>query len=296
MRRRQLAFQGRKTVRMKIAKELQRYLLILMGGAILAAGVSLLLVPNEITSGGTPGMAILINYFTGVSIGTIMLAINIPMVLMSMKFIGRGYAFRTVFAIMVIALSADLFLEVLKLPALTHEPLLGAAFGGMLIGLGVGLIIQSNASPGGPSIVAGMIARKTRWKEGDLIIVLDALIVFSAGFVFPELDSMLWSLVGVYVSARGINLILTGRPSKKVLHISSDNAEILKTHLVQKLGHEGGMILEGEMLHTGDERRLLMLIVDNNKIQSVRQIVREYDPSGVVVVMEASELMGGGHE
>jgi len=282
-------------MRTKITKELRRYLQILIGGAILAAGVSLLLVPNEITSGGTPGMAILINYFTGVSIGTIMLAINIPMVLMSMKFIGRGYAFRTVFAIVVIATSADLFLQGLKLPALTHEPLLGAVFGGILIGLGVGLIVKSSASPGGPSIIAGMVARKTHWKEGDLIILLDALIVFSAGFVFPKLDSMLWSLVGVYISSRGINLILSGRPSKKVLHISSDNAETLKAHLVHKLGHEGGVILEGVTLHTGDERRLLMLIVDNNKVQSVRQIVQEYDPSGVVVVMEASELMGGGH-
>jgi len=279
----------------KIIKELKRYLLILIGGLVLAAGVTLFLVPNHITSGGTPGMAILINFFTGISVGTIMLSINIPMVLMSMKFIGRGYALRTVFAIVVIALSADLFLEVLKLPALTHEPLLGAVFGGMLIGLGVGLIVMSSASPGGPSIIAGMIAHRTHWKEGDLIIALDALIVFSAGFVFPELDSMLWSLVGVYISARGINLILSGRPSKKVLHISSENAETLKAHLLHKLGHEGGVILEGTTLHTGDERRLLMLIVDNNKVQSVRQIVQAYDPSGVVVVMEASELMGGGH-
>ncbi|WP_345985034.1 YitT family protein [Sulfurimonas sp. HSL-1656] len=279
----------------KIIKELKRYLLILIGGLVLAAGVTLFLVPNHITSGGTPGMAILINFFTGISVGTIMLSINIPMVLMSMKFIGRGYAFRTVFAIVVIAMSADMFLEVLKLPALTHEPLLGAVFGGMLIGLGVGLIVMSSASPGGPSIIAGMIAHRTHWKEGDLIIALDALIVFSAGFVFPALDSMLWSLVGVYISARGINLILSGRPSKKVLHISSENAETLKAHLLHKLGHEGGVILEGTTLHTGDERRLLMLIVDNNKVQSVRQIVQAYDPSGVVVVMEASELMGGGH-
>ncbi|UFS62051.1 YitT family protein [Sulfurimonas sp. HSL-3221] len=279
----------------KIIKELRRYLQILIGGMVLAAGVTLFLVPNHITSGGTPGMAILVNYFTGISIGTIMLSINIPMVLMSMKFIGRGYAFRTVFAIVVIAMSADMFLEMLKLPALTQEPLLGAVFGGMLIGLGVGLIVKASASPGGPSIIAGMIAHRTHWKEGDLIIALDALIVFSAGFVFPKLDSMLWSLVGVYISARGINLILSGRPSKKVLHISSENAETLKAHLLHKLGHEGGVILEGTTLHTGDERRLLMLIVDNNKVQSVRQIVQAYDPSGVVVVMEASELMGGGH-
>ncbi|MBO1924323.1 YitT family protein [Thiomicrorhabdus sp. 6S3-12] len=273
----------------KYKKELSRYLLILIGGMILASGVSLLLVPNEITSGGTPGMAILINYFTGFSVGMIMLAINIPLILISMKFIGRGYAFRTVFAVLVIALSTDILLEFFKLPALTHEPLLAAVFGGMFIGLGVGLILHSSASPGGPSIIVGIIARKTHWKEGNMVVLVDALIVFSAGFVFPELDSMLWSLLGVYVSGRGINLILSGRPSKKVVHISSDNAETIKTQLIHKLGHEGGMILEGEMLHTGNERRLLMLIIDNNKVQSVRQIVKEFDPSGVVVVMEASE-------
>lgn len=282
-------------MRENMVKELGCYLQVLLGGIILAAGVSLFLVPNAITSGGTPGMAILINYFSGITIGTIMLAINIPMVLMSMKFIGRGYALRTIFAIVVIATAADTFLEVLKFPAPTHEPLLGAVFGGILIGIGVGLIVRTGASPGGPSIIAGIIARKTHWKEGELIILLDALIVFSAGFVFPQIDSMLWSLVGVYISARGINLVLSGRPSKKVVHISSDNADTLKTQIVRQLGHEGGVLLEGVTLHSGDERRLLMLIVDNNKVQSVRQIVEMHDPSGVVVVMEASELMGGGH-
>ncbi|QOP42153.1 YitT family protein [Sulfurimonas marina] len=273
-------------------KELKRYLMILIGGVVLAAGVSFFLVPNKITSGGTPGMAILINYFTGLSVGTIMLAINIPMVLMSMKFIGRGYAFRTIFAIVVIAMAADLFIEELKFPALTQEPLLGAIFGGLLIGIGLGFIISSSASPGGPSIIASFIARKTHFKEGDLIIMLDALIVLAAGFVFPTLDSMLWSLLGVYLTSRGLNVIISGRPSKKLIHISSNNAEELKTQLVHKLGHEGGVVIEGSTLHSGNERGLLMLIVDNSKVRAVHQIVEAADPTGVVVVMEASELMG----
>jgi len=273
-------------------KEIQRYLLILLGGFVLAAGVSLFLVPNEITSGGTPGIAILINYFTGFSIGTIMLAINIPMVLASMKFIGQGYGFRTIFAIVVIAMASDLFLEILELHALSHEPVLATLFGALFIGLGLGLIISSDASPGGPSIIASIVARKTGLKEGNLIILLDALIVFAAGFVFPTLESMLWSLLGVYVTARALNVVISGRPSKKLIHISSNNTQKLRAELVNRLGHEGGVIIEGITLHTGDERALLMLIVDNNKVHTLHQIVQETDPSGVVVVMEASELMG----
>ncbi len=276
-------------------KEALRLLSVALGSMILAAGVTLFLVPNQIASGGTPGMAIVLNaVFPGVTIGTLMLCINIPMVLASLTFIGRGYAIRTVFSILMIAGSADLFLEVLKLTPWSREPILAAIFGGVLIGVGLSLIIKSSASPGGPSIIARMIAQKTHWKEGNLVIILDAVIVVAAGIVFQNVESTLWSLVGVYATSRSLNTLMSGRPSKKVIHIASMEVSRLQKHLLHKLGHDG-IIIKGIGMGQGDERKLLMLIVDNNKIQAVRRIVEENDPQSVMVVMEASELMGRGH-
>lgn len=272
-------------------KELKRHLSIFFGGVLLATGITMFLVPNQIVSGGTPGAAILVNYFSGVPIGTLMFMINIPMVLMSIKFIGRGFTLRTVFAVSVSAATADILLEVLKLDAWTHEPILGAIFGGICIGLGLGLIMNGSASAGGPSIIARLIANKTHLKEGNLIIALDALIVIAAGFVFASVESALWSLVGVYLSSRALDLLISGRPSKKLIHISSQKVDLLRSQLIHKLGHEG-MIIRGVGFDMAEERKLIMLTVDNNKVPVVKRIVEETDKEGLLIIIEASELLG----
>jgi len=272
----------------------RRYLFIFFGAAILATGVTMFLVPNRIVSGGTPGMAILINYFSGLSIGTLMFVINVPMVLLSMRFIGKGFTVRTIFAVTVSSATADLLLEVLELSPWTHEPILGAVFGGLFIGIGLGLIIHGSASAGGPSIIARIAARKFGMKETTLIIALDAAIVVAAGFVYASVESTLWSLVAVYLSSRGLDLLISGRPSKKVLHISSTKIDLLRRQIVHKLGQDG-IIVKGLGFDMERERELLMLVVDNNKVQVVKKIVETHDEEGLLVVIEASELLGRGH-
>ena len=278
----------------RFTKELVRYALIFLGAAILATGVTMFLVPNRIVSGGTPGMAILINYFSGLSIGTLMFMINVPMVLMSVRFIGKGFTLRTIFAVTVSSATADLLLEVLELSPWTKEPILGAIFGGLFIGIGLGLIIHGSASAGGPSIIARIAARKFHMKETTLIIALDAAIVVAAGFVYANVESTLWSLVAVYLSARGLDLLISGRPSKKVLHISSNKVDLLRRQIVHKLGQDG-IIMKGLGFDMERERELLMLVVDNNKVQVVKRIVETHDEEGLLVVIEASELLGRGH-
>ncbi len=261
---------------------------------MLSTGVTMFLALNRIVSGGTPGMAILLHAFADLSIGQLMFLINVPMVLASVRFIGWGFTLRTLLAVAVSSLTADLLLEVLKLPAWTENPLLGAVFGGILIGIGLGLIMKGSASAGGPSIIARIVARKSRFKETDLIIALDALIVVSAGFVYASVESALWSLVAVYASSRALSVVISGRPSKKVLHISSEKAELLRRHIVHKLGPDG-VTLRGVGLDGSGARDIFMLVVDNAKVPAVRQIVQTHDSEGVMVVMEAAELLGRGH-
>ncbi|MFT5661414.1 MAG: uncharacterized membrane-anchored protein YitT (DUF2179 family) [Sulfurimonas sp.] len=277
-----------------INKELLRYISIFIGATLLAIGVVMFLIPNQIVSGGTPGISILINNFTGIPTGMIMFIINVPLVLMSIKYIGKGFTIRTIFSIATSSFMVDFFREYLQVTAWTNEPILAGIFGGIAIGLGLGFIIAGNASAGGPSIVARIVADKMHWKQGNVIIALDILIVLSAGVVFESVESALWSLISVYTTARSMDMLISGRPTEKVIHISSNKVELLSEHIIEKFGKEG-IILNGLGFDQREKRKLMMLVIENNKIPALRAMVEKHDPDGFLVIIEASELLGRGH-
>ena len=281
-------------IKIRIPKELKRFIYITIGATLLAIGVVLFLIPNQIVSGGTPGISILLNYFTGIPAGLLMFLVNVPLVLMSIRYIGKGFTIRTIYSITISSLVVDILREFLQLSAWTQEPILAAIFGGVAIGLGLGFIIAGNASAGGPSIIARMIADKMHWKQANVIIALDIMIVMIAGIVFQSIESALWSLVSVYTTGQSMNILISGRPSKKVVHISSKKVESLLYHISHNLQMEGS-IINGLGFDLIEERRILMLIVDNNKIHLLHETVSEYDSEALVVVMEASQLHGRGN-
>ena len=283
-----------KLAALPIHTELLRYIYITIGATLLAIGVVMFLIPNQIVSGGTPGISILINHFTGVPAGMLMFIINIPLVLMSIKYIGKGFTVRTIFSIATSSFMVDLFREILHVSAWTNEPILASIFGGISIGLGLGFIIAGNASAGGPSIVARIIADKMHWKQGNVIIALDILIVMSAGVVFASVESALWSLISVYTTARSMDILISGRPTEKVIHISSKKVELLSEHIIRKFGKEG-IILSGLGFDQVEDRKLLMLVIENGKLPALRAMMEKYDPDGFLVIIEASEFLGRGH-
>lgn len=188
--------------------ELRNGLLSLLGSALVALGVTAFLQPNQIASGGTPGLAILISYLSGLSAGTVMLAINIPLLIIACRFLGQAFVWRTVAAVALVSGLVDLCNEILHLPALTHNPLLAALTGGAAIGIGVGLILKGQASAGGPTIIARILADRTQLRPGRMILVMDAVIVGSSALVFGAIEPAMWSLLTVVVTGRCIDLAL----------------------------------------------------------------------------------------
>lgn len=268
---------------------LKKYIFIFIGASSLALGVVLFLIPNHIVAGGTPGISILINYFTGIPAGMLMFLINIPLVLMSMRYISKEFALRTVFSIIVSSSVVDMLREYFHVTEWTNDPILSSIFGGIAIGIGLGFIIAGNASAGGPSIVARYIADKMDWKQNNVIITLDFMIVIAAGIAFAQIESALLSLIVVYATAQGLNTILSGRPSKKVVHIFSKNTKLLRQHIIAALG-KNEVVFEGISSNSNETEQILILIIDNTQIRVVREIVKEHDKEGFLVVIEASEL------
>jgi uncharacterized membrane-anchored protein YitT (DUF2179 family) len=274
--------------------ELKNLIYLVLGCTLLAAGVVLFLVPNKIATGGTPGVAILLHFLTGLPVGGLMVAINAPLLLAGFRYLGKSFAGRTVAAIVLSALLVDLFAEFLQLQPLSNNTLLATLYGGIVIGVGIGLILRGNASSGGSTIVARIVASRCRFKPGQVILSIDALIIVSSGLVFQDIDRALWSLISIYVTSKCIDMVLTGAPSEKVAHIGTYEPELIRQKIIDGIG-EHGTILRGTDLCRAQERTLLFVTVEVPKINLLRDIIKQNDPEAFMVLMDASEMLGRGH-
>lgn len=277
-----------------LLSELKNAAYIATGSAALALGIVLFLLPNKIATGGTPGMAILLHHLTELPTGALMVAINVPLLLAGFRYLGGLFAGRTIIAILLSSVLVDLFAEVLQLGALSDNTMLATLYGGIVIGLGVGLILRGNASAGGSTAIARIVSSRSSIKPGQVILFIDMLIIISSGIVFQDIERALWSLISIYVTARCIDMVLTGAPSEKIVHIVSDHVEQLSQQIIETLG-SSGTILSGTGLHREQKKAMIFVVVEARRITLLRDIIRTNDPEAFMVVMEASEMLGRGH-
>lgn len=274
--------------------EIKNTLLMVLGTVSLALGVVMFLAPNRIATGGTPGMAILLNYISGLPIGLLMFMINLPLLAMGLRTLGKAFAIRSIAAIVLSSLFVDLFGEILNLQALSQNTLLATLYGGIAVGSGAGLVLKGNASVGGTTIIARLLAARSHFRPGQIILFFDLFIIVTSGFVFHDIERALWSLICIYVTAKCVDIILSGAPTEKIVHITSDHAELISARIIEQLGQKG-TILSGTGLYPDEEKTLIFLTVEARKLALLRDIIRENDPDAFMLVMDATEMLGRGH-
>jgi len=276
---------------MKITKQaIQNIVLITIGSAFLASGVVFFLYPAKIITGGTPGLGLLTNYLTGMSIGKAMLAINIPLLLVGKKYLDTGFVLRTVYSMVTTSVMVDSLVMFVDFPEI-ESLLISTLYGGVTVGIGIGLILKSNASAGGTSIIAKIIASKTQIKPGRVILLLDALIVSSVGIIFENLEGMLWSVITIYVAAIVIDKIITGGVTEKLVNIVSEQTEEICAAITRELGRDG-TLLEGQNLSRARKKSIILVVVNSRGIIQLRQLVLAIDKDALMIVQEASEMTG----
>ena len=274
--------------------EVKNYLFIFFGSLFLSIGVVLFFIPNALVTGGTSGMAILLHYLLGFPTGAMMVAVNAPLLALGAKYLGRAFTLRSIVTIVLSSLFIDCFNELLHVSALTKDVILASLFGGVSIGIGLGLVLSGNASAGGSTILAKIIASKTTIKASTIILAIDIMIIVSIALIFKNIDLALWSLVSIYVSAKSIDFFLTRGPSKKVVHIVSSKIELLCQKISEELGPDG-TIMHGQGIVEHEAKRMIFLVVENRRIPRLREIIQYNDKEAFMVIMEASELLGRGH-
>ena len=274
--------------------EMKQYIFIVLGSLFMAFGTVCFLSPNQIITGGGVGISLLLHaLFPQITLGIFMAIVSIPFLIMSYIYFGKYYLFKTFIVVILLSTFTDVLKEVLHIKPMTNDILLAAIFGGIFIGLGVGFVIKGRASTGSTSVVGEIVAKKTKYKAAEVLLAIDATIMFASVFVYNDINKSLYSMISVYVGIRVIDMILTGRPSKKIVNIVSNNVEVLKEQIRERI-EEHGTILTGIGLHQGQNKTIIYVTVEASKIDLLKNLITKYDPDAFMIITEASEFLGRG--
>lgn len=273
---------------------LKQYIFIVLGSLAMAFGTVCFLSPNQIITGGGVGISLLLHaLFPQITLGIFMAIVSIPFLIMSYIYFGKYYLFKTFIVVILLSTFTDVLKEVLHIKPMTNDILLAAIFGGIFIGLGVGFVIKGRASTGSTSVIGEIVAKKTKYKAAEVLLAIDATIMFASVFVYNDINKSLYSMISVYVGIRVIDMILTGRPSKKIVNIVSNNVEVLKEQIRERI-EEHGTILTGIGLHQGQNKTIIYVTVEASKIDLLKNLISKYDPDAFMIITEASEFLGRG--
>jgi len=275
-------------------KWFKSYTLIIMGAFIMAAGYVLFVSPYKFVPGGVYGIGIILYHLLGFPVGLTGLILNIPLMIIGVKLLGPRFGVKTVVGFVLASGFIDgLIIITGNEPLEGIEPLLASIFGGVLIGLGLGLIFKAKATSGGSSIIAMMMTKYTRIPLGQSLMIVDALIVLMGLAAFGDWTIPLYSLIVIFITGKVIDIVLEGFSYEKTLFIISDRYEIIAEKILTDL-NRGGTILEGKGMFKGDEKKIIFVNVTRREVAILQDFINQIDPEAFVTVIEASEILGKG--
>ena len=276
-------------------KTIYEFVLVLLGSGIVALAFNAFLLPNQIASGGVSGISIITESLFGFEPAYTQWTLNIPLFIAGVFLLGGSLAgsikyglktfIGTVFLPLVVFVTRDME------PA-TTDPLLAALFGGIFVGLGLGIVFRSNSSTGGTDLAAQIVNKYTGLSLGSCIFIIDGLVVISSGIVFG-LEFALYALIGLFATGKTIDLVQTGFGYSKIAYIISDHTEEVKQGILIKVDR-GVTKLEAYGGYTNQARPVLMCVVSRNEVTKLTQIVKSVDPHAFVIVTHATEVLGKG--
>ncbi|MBD3859276.1 YitT family protein [Bacillus sp. 28A-2] len=268
--------------------ESKNYLFILIGSAIVAIGFNTLLLPNQIAAGGVSGISTIMQSF-GFEAAYVQWGLNIPLFIAGFYLLGGTFGVKT--------LVGSIFLPLMvfvtrHIAPVTHEALLAAIFGGVVIGIGIGLVFLGNGSTGGTALAAKIINKYTGLTLGTCLAMMDGLIVLAAMTVFG-IEEGLYAVIGVFISSKTIDVVQAGFSHSKMAMIITGHEDEVRQAVfdqidrgVTKISAVGG--------YTDHDRPILMCVVGQSQFTKLKQVVKAIDASAFVIVMDAKEVLGEG--
>ena len=259
-----------------------------VGAMIYSAGLNLFLIPNHVIDGGVTGISLLVQELTGVPFSVLIILLNLPFFYVGYRRLGLPLAASSTYAIVVLSLCSSYF-ETMN-PA-TSDPFLSTIFGGIIIGIGVGIVIKSGGSTDGTEILAIWLDNKSAFSVGEIIMFFNLFILGAAGFIF-NWNSAMYSLITYFICSRMIDAVSTGLDSSKGVFIVTTAYDDVADTIVHDM-HRAVTRLHGQGGFLKDDKDVLYCVVSRLEVTKLKQVVHHIDPSAFLSVFDVQEVQGG---
>ncbi|ACX66081.1 Uncharacterized membrane-anchored protein YitT, contains DUF161 and DUF2179 domains [Paenibacillus sp. cl141a] len=274
--------------KLTVGEILKRFIFITVGAILMAVALEIFLVPNEIIDGGITGISIVLSSITPIKLGVFLFIINLPFLFIGYKQIGKTFAFSTLYGIVVLSV-ATTFLH--HVDPFTNEKILAVLFGGLVLGLGVGLVIRYGGALDGTEIVAILLSKKLRMPVGQIIMIINVFIFITAGFVFGA-DSAMYSIFSYYIAAKVMDIVVEGLDESKSVTIISNEYEEISSAIMQRLGRSTTMIY-AKGGYSKEDTQMIYCVITRLEIAKLKTVVQEIDKNAFISIQNVADVLGG---
>ncbi len=262
------------------------YVMLAVGAIIAAFAIEEFLVPNTILDGGVIGIGIMIKNLTGISLSILTIALNVPFLLIGMRKLGKMFVVKSAFSMAVFSVFVEIFAP---LANATSETLLAVSFGGVILGIGVGLVIRFGGCLDGTETVAILLNKKFKIPVGQTVLIFNIVIYAIAGVLFG-VDRAMYSLLTYFITSKVLDIVETGMDQAKAAMIITDEADVIAEKIYQTLGRTV-TIMHGEGMVSG-KKTVLYCVLTKFEIRELKNIINSVDTSAFVTVSDVSEIIG----
>ena len=269
------------------------YLWITLGSVIYSISFNWFYVPNQIGFGGLTALGMILNYLSpAIPIGMVVLILNIPLFLLGWKFLGGHTLVSSLFAMTATSVLVDLIAAMYTFPSM--DPMLAAIFGGVSLGVSLGMIFSKGATTGGTDLIARLLKLPFAWLPmGKLLMVVDLTMLLAVSVAFRSLESAMYGIIALYISTLVMDQVLYGLDKSKVAYIITSNPRPMAEEIDRQLDR-GTTFLYGEGSFSGQNKLVLMCAFKQRQIVPLKALVHELDPQAFLIVCDAHEVLGLG--
>ncbi len=271
------------------------YIVIAIGAVIFSLGIVMFSAPNNIAPGGVSGIGTMLNHLFNIPIGSVIIAFNIPLFIFSFKKFGKKFFYKSLYATFLTSTLIDILPFILEKHYI-YSPLLASIFGGVSIGVGVGIIFLRGGTTGGADILAKLIKLKhPHLSLGTLVFIIDAVIVVSTLFVYRSIEALLYSTILFFVTSRAVDAIIFGAARSKMLLIITSSPKEISKKIMDEIGH-GVTLIPASGGYTDNTKTIILSVVRPNEVAEINKFVKEIDRGAFTVITESNEVLGYGFQ
>ena len=276
-----------------LSRMVRDYTWIALGSVLFSLSFNWFYVPNQIGFGGLTALGMILNYLSpALPIGTVVLVLNIPIFILGWKFLGGHTLLSSLFAMAATSVLVDLISALYTFPAM--DPMLASIFGGVSLGVSLGMIFSKGATTGGTDLIARLLKLPFAWLPmGKLLLAVDLSMLLAVSIAFRSMESAMYGIISLYISTLVMDMVLYGLDQSKVAYIVTSNPRPMAAEIDRQL-ERGATFLYGEGSFTGQNKLVLMCAFKQRQIVPLKALVHQMDPDAFLIVCDAHEVLGQG--